>query len=150
MYTLTAQVDPKYAIVHECLPYMSRRLLTDNNPRMRAALKQLLYGNGTRLNIERLTKMFSAFSSFTTSPVGAPLATGPTFSAAASSTPQGQGGSTLGASSTWGRSGQSEGSLLAGLLTGGGNRDPIVTDSMKDMLKVIFSKEGSYAQEVGG
>lgn len=123
---------------------MSRRLLTDNNPRMRAALKQLLYGNGTRLNIERLTKMFSAFSSFTTSPVDAPLATGPTFSAAASGS---QGGPSLGSSATWGRSTHSEGSLLAGLLTGG-DSGPIVSDSMKDMLKLIFSKDGSYAQEV--
>jgi aarF domain-containing kinase len=35
-------MDPDYAIVHECLPYLARRLLTDNNPRMRAALRHLL------------------------------------------------------------------------------------------------------------
>lgn len=36
--------DPTYAIVPECFPYMSRRLLTDNSPRVRAALQQMLYG----------------------------------------------------------------------------------------------------------
>lgn len=48
---------------------MSRRLLTDNNPRMRAALHQLLYGNGQRLDIARLSKMVASFSAFTTSAV---------------------------------------------------------------------------------
>ena len=27
----------------QCFPYIARRLLTDNNPRTRAALRQLLY-----------------------------------------------------------------------------------------------------------
>ena len=38
------RVDPDYAIVKETFPYLSRRLLTDNHPRARAALRQLLYG----------------------------------------------------------------------------------------------------------
>ena len=38
------RVDPDYAIVKETFPYLSRRLLTDDQPRTRAALKQLLYG----------------------------------------------------------------------------------------------------------
>ena len=38
------RVDPDYAIVQETFPYLSRRLLTDDQPRTRAALKQLLYG----------------------------------------------------------------------------------------------------------
>lgn len=38
------RVDPDYAIVSETFPYLSRRLLTDNQPRTRAALRQLLYG----------------------------------------------------------------------------------------------------------
>lgn len=38
------RVDPDYAIVQETFPYLSRRLLTDNQPRARAALRQLLYG----------------------------------------------------------------------------------------------------------
>lgn len=38
------RVDPDYAIVQETFPYLSRRLLTDDQPRARAALRQLLYG----------------------------------------------------------------------------------------------------------
>ena len=38
------RVDPNYAIVKETFPYLSRRLLTDDQPRARAALRQLLYG----------------------------------------------------------------------------------------------------------
>ena len=36
-------MDPGYSIVQECFPYIARRLLTDNHPRTRAALQQLLY-----------------------------------------------------------------------------------------------------------
>jgi hypothetical protein len=63
---IALKVDPDYAIVQECMPYLSRRLLTDNNPRMRAALRQLLYGRGNRLDVERLSRMVSALGSFTT------------------------------------------------------------------------------------
>ena len=60
--TFARQVDPNYAIVNECMPYLSRRLLTDNNPRMRAALRQLLYGDGTRLDVARLQRLIASFS----------------------------------------------------------------------------------------
>jgi aarF domain-containing kinase len=48
------------------MPYLSRRLLTDNNPRMKAALRKLLYGNGTRLDITRMQKMIGSMSTFST------------------------------------------------------------------------------------
>jgi aarF domain-containing kinase len=60
------QASPTYSIVSECMPYLSRRLLTDNDPRMRAALKHLLYGNKKRLDLERLVKIMTAFGSFST------------------------------------------------------------------------------------
>ena len=41
---IALRVDPTYAIVPECFPYISRRLLTDNSPRVRNALQQMLYG----------------------------------------------------------------------------------------------------------
>lgn len=41
---IALRVDPTYAIVQECFPYVSRRLFTDNSPRVRAALQQMLYG----------------------------------------------------------------------------------------------------------
>lgn len=48
------------------MPYLSRRLLSDNNPRMRAALRHLLYGEGKRIDLARLSKMMSAFGNFST------------------------------------------------------------------------------------
>lgn len=42
---IALRVDPQYAIVRECFPYLSRRLLTDDHPRSREALRQLLYGD---------------------------------------------------------------------------------------------------------
>lgn len=43
---IALRVDPTYSIVQECFPYLARRLLTDDHPRTRAALRQLLYGVG--------------------------------------------------------------------------------------------------------
>lgn len=40
---IALRVDPGYSIVQECFPYIARRLLRDNHPRTRAALRQLLY-----------------------------------------------------------------------------------------------------------
>ncbi|KAL3139585.1 hypothetical protein ABBQ38_003904 [Trebouxia sp. C0009 RCD-2024] len=64
---IALRVDPDYAIVKETFPYLSRRLLTDDQPRARAALRQLLYGNKARLDITRLQRLGSGFGNFTTS-----------------------------------------------------------------------------------
>merc|ERR1711959_604783 len=37
------QNDPKYAIVQECYPYIARRLFSDNTPRVRSALRAIMY-----------------------------------------------------------------------------------------------------------
>jgi len=58
------------------MPYLSRRLLTDNDPRMKAALKKLLYGNSTRLDVERLQRMMGSMSTFSTSVTEPRLASG--------------------------------------------------------------------------
>jgi len=130
---IALKVDPEWSIVKECMPYLSRRLLTDNNPRMKAALRKLLYGNGTRLDIARMQKMISSMSTFSTAAAqSGRLATGPTFSAAAS--PEG-GPLLLGSGSP------------AGLLSAA-DEGPVVSDSMKEVLKVVFSKDGTYAQEI--
>ena len=36
--------NPDFAIVDEAYPYISKLLLTDNSPRLRAALKYMIYG----------------------------------------------------------------------------------------------------------
>lgn len=122
-------VDAKYAIVQECLPYMSRRLLTDNNPRMRAALRNLLYGDSHRVDIDRLQKMLASFSRFTTSSQPSSVANGPTFSAALTST-------------TERVKGQRSGSEAPA------DEGPVFNEPTKEMLRVVFAKDGSYAQEL--
>ena len=41
-------LDPSYAIVQECYPYLARRLFTDDSPRAKAALRSLLYSAQAR------------------------------------------------------------------------------------------------------
>ncbi|KAJ9524189.1 hypothetical protein QJQ45_004999 [Haematococcus lacustris] len=128
---IALKVDPNYAIVQECMPYMSRRLLSDNNPRMRAALRQLLYGTGSRLDVARLSRMVSSFSSFTTAGAEAEPAAG-----------------LLGDGSAQAQAAE-HGSVLGSLLHGGPEEQgPVLNDALKDMLKLVFSKDGNYAQEI--
>ncbi|KAJ9524782.1 hypothetical protein QJQ45_024403 [Haematococcus lacustris] len=128
---IALKVDPNYAIVQECMPYMSRRLLSDNNPRMRAALRQLLYGTGSRLDVARLSRMVSSFSTFTTAGAGAQPAAG-----------------LLGDGSAQAQAAE-HGSVLGSLLHGGPEEQgPVLNDALKDMLKLVFSKDGNYAQEI--
>ena len=37
-------IDEDYSILQECYPYLARRLLTDNSPRAKNALRSMLYG----------------------------------------------------------------------------------------------------------
>eukprot|EP00775_Hariotina_reticulata_P007498 gene7498-7708_t len=59
-------VDPDYSIVQECFPYLARRLLSDDDPRVHKALRDVLYGNKSRLDVDRLLRLSDAFSSYTT------------------------------------------------------------------------------------
>jgi hypothetical protein len=43
---IALRVDPRYAIVKECFPYISRRLLLDDNPRMQVCMLFLEYFSG--------------------------------------------------------------------------------------------------------
>ncbi len=63
---IALRVDPDYAIVAECFPYLARRLLNDDSPRMRAVLKDILYGNRTRMDVERLLRVADGLAAYTT------------------------------------------------------------------------------------
>lgn len=56
--------DPDYAIVDECYPYLSKRLITDDSPRARAALRYFLYGKGDRLDVARVENLAAGFQTF--------------------------------------------------------------------------------------
>jgi len=134
---IALRVDPDYSIVQECWPYLSRRLLSDNNPRMRVALRQLLYGNGQRLDVARVKQLASAFSAFTTGGVpsggGGVAGGGPTFQDA------------FGEESVKGGTG---GALVRVSAAAAAPNGPVVNPMMIEALKVVFSKDGTYAQEL--
>ena len=115
------------------MPYLSRRLLTDNNPRMRAALRSLLYGDGQRLDINRLQSLISSFGNFSTSGN----------SAAASSRSSGA----MVVSPSYEE--RIKGAYSPPQLFGA-DEPPVLNETMKEALKVVFAKDGSYAQEVRG
>lgn len=59
--------DPNYSITKECFPYLAKRLITDDSPRARAALKMLIYGKDNELNLRKLQEVTSGLESYTTS-----------------------------------------------------------------------------------
>eukprot|EP00535_Pseudo-nitzschia_heimii_P010368 CAMPEP_0197193652 /NCGR_PEP_ID=MMETSP1423-20130617/27680_1 /TAXON_ID=476441 /ORGANISM="Pseudo-nitzschia heimii, Strain UNC1101" /LENGTH=780 /DNA_ID=CAMNT_0042646895 /DNA_START=479 /DNA_END=2821 /DNA_ORIENTATION=+ len=60
--------NKNYSILQECYPYLAKRLLSDDSPRARKALKTLLYGkNGKELNLTKLQELSKGLESYTTS-----------------------------------------------------------------------------------
>lgn len=52
--------DPDYRIVMESYPFVSRRLITDDSPKLQRALNDILYGStkdGERLSFRRLSSL---------------------------------------------------------------------------------------------
>lgn len=56
--------NPEFALVDEAYPYLAKRLLTDNSPRLRKALRYMVYGRGTVFDAERLIDLLEAFETF--------------------------------------------------------------------------------------
>ena len=73
---LTANED--YSIVSEAFPYLSRRLLTDDSPRAKAALRSMLYGSEGRdssnaaPSFTQLLSMGEGFASYSTATSAVP------------------------------------------------------------------------------
>ena len=56
--------NPDFAIVDEAYPYISKRLLTDDSPRLKAALRYMVYGQTGVFDIERMLDLLQALESF--------------------------------------------------------------------------------------
>ena len=67
-------IDSSFEILGECFPYVARRLLTDDSPRVRAALKTFAFGPGDRLSVERVEMIADGFKTFTATMDTAPRA----------------------------------------------------------------------------
>lgn len=56
--------NPDFAIVDEAYPYIAKRLLTDDAPRLRGALRYMLYGKENILDADRLIDILQALEKF--------------------------------------------------------------------------------------
>merc|ERR1712127_973750 len=68
--------DEKYSIINECLPYVSKRLLTDQSERTGGALSTFIFGPNKNdadriVDYDRVEQLISGFGSYTTSTSGA-------------------------------------------------------------------------------
>lgn len=56
--------DPDFALVDEAFPYISKRLMTDDSPRLREALQYMIYGKSGVFDADRLIDLLAAFEVF--------------------------------------------------------------------------------------
>lgn len=58
--------DPNYSLIQSCFPYVAKRLVADDDPRARKALRDLIYGATDSVDVKRLTDLADGFTSYTT------------------------------------------------------------------------------------
>lgn len=56
--------NPEFAIIDEAYPFISKRLLTSPNPRLKAAFRYMVYGKSNTLDIDRMIDLLQAFEKF--------------------------------------------------------------------------------------
>jgi aarF domain-containing kinase len=56
--------NPNFAIIDEAYPYIARRLMTDESPRLRKTLKYMVYGRENEFDAERLIDLLQALEKF--------------------------------------------------------------------------------------
>eukprot|EP00551_Chaetoceros_affinis_P005745 CAMPEP_0203681236 /NCGR_PEP_ID=MMETSP0090-20130426/42232_1 /ASSEMBLY_ACC=CAM_ASM_001088 /TAXON_ID=426623 /ORGANISM="Chaetoceros affinis, Strain CCMP159" /LENGTH=792 /DNA_ID=CAMNT_0050549661 /DNA_START=205 /DNA_END=2583 /DNA_ORIENTATION=- len=57
--------NPNFAIIDEAYPYIARRLMTDKSPRLKAALRYMVYGKEGMFDAEKLIDLLQALEKFT-------------------------------------------------------------------------------------
>eukprot|EP00579_Thalassiosira_antarctica_P012386 CAMPEP_0201913594 /NCGR_PEP_ID=MMETSP0903-20130614/3998_1 /ASSEMBLY_ACC=CAM_ASM_000552 /TAXON_ID=420261 /ORGANISM="Thalassiosira antarctica, Strain CCMP982" /LENGTH=807 /DNA_ID=CAMNT_0048448827 /DNA_START=149 /DNA_END=2572 /DNA_ORIENTATION=+ len=57
--------NPEFAIIDEAYPYIARRLMTDDHPRLKAALRYMVYGRDGSFDAEKLIDLLQALEKFT-------------------------------------------------------------------------------------
>ena len=56
--------NPNFAIIDEAFPYIARRLMTDESPRLRAALRYMVYGREGIFDADKLIDLLDALEKF--------------------------------------------------------------------------------------
>ncbi|CAM9495053.1 unnamed protein product [Pylaiella littoralis] len=175
---LGLQLDEGYSIVNECFPYLARRLLTEDSDRMHKMLRTFLYGkDGRYLKVDRVDDLVDGYSQFTAladeaskglavdgvkDPLGrsgtshVPAAAAPVSPSSGrrshSSSPP---GALFGSGGERGGFGVSPPAAVAGVPAFAAastetalRADPVQDPVARDALKLLFSKEGNYVQEL--
>jgi predicted unusual protein kinase regulating ubiquinone biosynthesis (AarF/ABC1/UbiB family) len=62
---VSLQADPSYSLIQSCFPYIAKRLVRDDSPRAQQALRDMLYGKGDTVNLNRLGQLANGFSMYT-------------------------------------------------------------------------------------
>lgn len=141
-------LDSSYSIVNQCFPFLARRLLTDDSPRVRAALKSFLYGSEQQLKVERVNDMIEGYRNFTNSfdemavtVGGAPLLSSPSSPSSSGLTPlpNTRAGLLTLASSAAGAGGGG---------SGGGKGYLEFDKPTMEVLQILFDKDGNFVQEL--
>lgn len=57
--------NPTFAIIDEAYPYIAKRLMTDDSPRLKKALRYMVYGKEGKFDAERLIDLLQALEKFT-------------------------------------------------------------------------------------
>lgn len=57
--------NPEFAIIDEAYPYIAKRLMTDDSPRLKAALRYMVYGREGSFDAEKLIDLLQALEKFT-------------------------------------------------------------------------------------
>merc|ERR1719162_1018054 len=57
--------NPKFAIIDEAYPYIAKRLMTDDSPRLKSALRYMVYGKEGIFDAEKLIDLLQALEKFT-------------------------------------------------------------------------------------
>lgn len=56
--------NPNFAIIDEAYPYIARRLMTDKSPRLKAALRYMVYGKDGSFDAEKVIDLLQALEKF--------------------------------------------------------------------------------------
>jgi aarF domain-containing kinase len=57
--------NPEFAIIDEAYPYIAKRLMTDDSPRLKAALRYMVYGREGSFDADKLIDLLQALEKFT-------------------------------------------------------------------------------------
>ena len=56
--------NPAFAIVDEAYPFISKMLMTDSSPRLKAAFRYMVYGKADTFDVDRIIDMLQAFEKY--------------------------------------------------------------------------------------